>query len=71
MTIRRPDLPPITRRLNAELLGEQQFAGVDIDTAAAISAMNSRLLNVVAELENDLIISRARSSRSAMARAAS
>ncbi|GAA3966457.1 hypothetical protein [Gordonia caeni] len=70
MITRRPDLPPITRRLNAQLR-ELDLNALDPESAAAISELSSVVLNVTAELENDLIISRGRTDRPTLTRPAS
>lgn len=70
MITRRPDLPPITRRLNAQLR-ELDLNAVDPASAAAISELSSVVLNVTAELENDLIISRGRPDRPTLTHPAS
>lgn len=66
----RPDLSPITRRLNVQL-GELNRSILDAETATAVGDLSSALLNVIAELENDLIISRGRSTTRTLTRTAS
>jgi hypothetical protein len=57
----RADLPPITRKLNADLIATQRRNSVDAETATAIGSLGAIVLCAVAELENDLIISAAAS----------
>ena len=63
MTVTRLDLPPIARQLNNELINGLDFEGLDAATAAAITELSTRMLNTITALENDLIISKARSAR--------
>ncbi|WP_420040291.1 hypothetical protein [Gordonia sp. MP11Mi] len=55
----RADLPPITRKLNAQLIELGHDESVDSATMAVINEVSSRLLCAVADLENDLIIANA------------
>ncbi len=55
----RTDLPPITRKLNSQLLGLAAGSSLDPETVAVIKDLGAHILSAVAELENDLIIARA------------
>lgn len=55
----RTDLPPITRKLNSQLLGLAAGSSLDPETAAVIKDLGAHILSAVAELENDLIIAKA------------
>ncbi|EON32214.1 MULTISPECIES: hypothetical protein [Gordonia] len=58
----RTDLPPITRKLNSQLLGLAAGSSLDPETAAVIKDLGAHILSAVAELENDLIIAKAATS---------
>jgi hypothetical protein len=54
--ITRADLPPLAREFNAQLSNALDLDRVDNETAAAIKELGGLFLNVIAELENDVII---------------